>query len=252
MRKRLLLVVLLLFAAAGPACGAEDIREVIAAGPSWEGFTNRDGTGLYHEILRELFGLYGIRVVRRYVPSERAYDLVREGRADFMTCHDRVDPPLVLARHPMFENAFHVFFAKARFPDWRGPESMRGATVVWRIGYYDPGNFGVRFRVREVKSGTSALGMVVLGRADFYVDDVNFIRDSLARTALRFDPGDFRIEPAGSRQYRPVFAMSERGRRIMELYDRGMETLYRNGALQRIYARWGQPLPHFSFAGGDQ
>lgn len=241
--------------AATSATGAADaagIKEVVAVGPSWEGFTNRDGTGLYHEILNAVFALYNIKVVRQYVPSERGYDLVREGRADFMTCHDFVFPPLVLAKNPMYENAFHVFFSKARFPDWQGQESMRDSIVVWRIGYYDIRNFDVPFNVREVKSGAAALGMVVLGRADFYVDDESFIRDSITKTTLLFDPAEFVNKPVGSRQYKPVFAMSERGARIMDLYDRGMEELYRRGELQRIFAKWGQPLPQYEFATASQ
>ncbi|MGE4292050.1 MAG: substrate-binding periplasmic protein [Desulfovibrio sp.] len=244
---------ILLFWSVFPAwAGAEGlddgITEVIAVGPSWKGFTNRDGTGLYHEILNSVFALYGIKVVRQYVPSEQAYDLVREGRADFMTCHDHVEPPLVLAKHAMYENWFHVFFSKGRFPDWRGMPSMRGSIVAWRAGYYGLRNFDVPIHAEEVESGAVALDMVVLGRADFYVDDESFIRDSMSKSALRFGPEEFRIEPVGRRQYRPVFAMSKRGVRIMELYDRGMEELYRNGALQRIFARWGQPLPYYEFA----
>ncbi|WP_081650498.1 substrate-binding periplasmic protein [Paucidesulfovibrio longus] len=244
------LAALLILACATPTwAGADGIDEVVVVGPSWEGFTNRDGTGLYHEILGKLFALYGIKVVRQYVPSERAYDLVREGRADFMTCHDRVEPPLVLAKNAMYENQFHVFFSRVRFPDWKGQQSMLGSTVVWRIGYYDIRNFQVPFRVKEVKSGAAALGMVVLGRADFYVDDESFIRDSLSKTTLQFDMSEFRIEPVGSRQYMPVFAISERGAKVMDLYDRGMRRLYESGELQRIFAKWNQPLPHYDFAG---
>lgn len=225
------------------------IREVIVAGPSWEGFTGRDGIGLYHDILNTLFALYDIRVIRQYMPSERAYDLVRDGRADFMTCHDHVQPPLVLARHAMFENQFHVFFSKSRFPDWQGQESMRDSIVAWRIGYYDSHNFDVPVHVKEVKTGVSALGMVVLGRADFYVDDAGFIRDSMSKTTLIYDPDEYGIEAVGRRQYRPVFAMTERGAKVMDLYERGMEELWRRGDLQRIFAKWGHPLPHYDFSG---
>jgi len=221
------------------------ITEVVAAGPSWETFTNRDGTGLYHELLREAFGLYGITVKRLYVPSERAYSLVREGQADFMTCHDKPVRSLIMARHPMYANKFHVFFRKAAHPGFAGPESLEGAKVVVRIGYYDQSNFPVPVRLKEVTTGESALGMVILGRADFYVDDINFIHQSIAAATLEFDPDDFAVEPAGQRSYHPLFSDSERGRKVMELYDRAMERLWRQGALQPIFRRWNHPVPDY-------
>ncbi|MEF2145715.1 MAG: ABC transporter substrate-binding protein [Desulfovibrionaceae bacterium] len=243
---RVLFVVLAVLFAFAPL-QAEEINTVIAAGPSWQGFTNKDGTGLYHELLNEVFGLYGIQVLRTYAPSERAYDLVREGRADLMTCHDVAVPPLVQARHPMFENEFHAFFRKDRFPDWKGVEDMRDRVVVCRIGYYNEKNFSVPIRMRGLKTGVAALGMVVLGRADFYVDDESFIQDSLAHTDLQVQMDKFRIENVGRRSYWPLFAANAHGRRIMELYDQGMEELYRRGELQRIFAKWGHELPHYSF-----
>lgn len=222
-----------------------EITEVVAVGPSWDTLTNRDGTGLYHDILKRVFGLYGIEVKRAYVPSERAYDLVRNGKADFMTCHDRVEPPLRLARHPMFEGTYFVFFKKSRVGFWRGDDTLRGKTVAWRIGYYDKENFPVDIVPKEVKTGPSALGMVVLDRVDFYVDDMSFIRDTIKNATIEFDMDEYDIKPVGRRTYHPVFSSSERADKVMKLYDEGMETLYRSGELPMIFRKWGYSMPHY-------
>lgn len=247
------LVAWLVLAAHAPAVAGDPaplpdpggITEVTAAGPSWETFTNRDGTGLYHELLREVFGLYGITVNRVYVPSERAYSLVREGRADFMTCHDKPVRSLIMARHPMYANTFHAFFRKAAHPGFSGPGDLEHARVVVRIGYYDQSNFPVPVRLKEVTTGESALGMVILGREDYYVDDANFIRQSIAAATLDFNRDEFAIEPVGRRSYHPLFADSERGRTVRDLYDRGMERLRREGRLEPIFSRWHYPLPEY-------
>ncbi|MBU1611604.1 MAG: transporter substrate-binding domain-containing protein [Proteobacteria bacterium] len=217
----------------------------MAVGPSWESLTNRDGTGLYHEILNEVFALYDIKVRREYVPSERAYDLVRDGRADFMTCHDLVSKPLVLARHPMFEGTYFVFFKKANIGTWKGDETLIDRTVAWRIGYYDQRNFPVRVEPKEVKTGEAALSMVILDRVDFYVDDMSFIETSIKNSTISFVPEEYDTKPVGRRTYHPVFSDSERGRTVMKLYDEGMETLYRNGELTKIFSRWGYAMPHY-------
>lgn len=228
---------------------ADNISEVIVVGPSWDRFTNTDGTGLYHEILNEVFGLYGIRVIRQYVPSERAYDLVRSGRADMMTCHDVAVPPLQLAKYPMYAGAYHVFFSKHNVGEWKGVESMRDQSVVWRLGYYSPANFPVPIKPREVKTGQSAMGMVLLGRADFYVDDISFIHDSIQQNKISYDENEYDIKEAGYRTYHPVLLVSERGNAVKALYDKGMEQLIRSGKIQAIFEKWGFPLPPYSLEG---
>lgn len=227
------------------ASQGQDVQEVVVAGPSWEGFTNRDGTGLYHEILNEVFGLYGIRVKRVYVPSERALQLVKEGTADFQTCYDAVEEPFILAKHPMYANQFHVFFNKEAVGPWQGVESLRDKRVACRIGYYTEDNFSVPVKLHPVKTGVAALNMVILGRMDFYVDDRNFIEISLKENTIPIDMADFDIQPAGSRAYYPVFYPSERGLRIKALYEQGMERLFREGRLQPIFERWGHPVPAY-------
>jgi ABC-type amino acid transport substrate-binding protein len=233
----------LLFPCAG---NAANIDKVIVVGPSWEKFTNLDGTGLYHEILNEVFGLYGINVIREYVPSERAYDLVRAGRADMMTCHDVARDPLQLAKYPMFAGPYHVFFNKKRIGEWKGEETLRDRTLVWRIGYYSPANFPVHLEYKEVKTGGSALGMVLLGRVDFYVDDLSFIETSIKENKIPFDMADYDIRVAGYRTYHPVLLQSQRGNQVKALYDQGMERLIRNGRLREIFAKWGFEYPPYT------
>ena len=224
---------------------AGGISEVVAVGPSWDSFTNKDGTGLYHEILNKVFGLYGITVRREYVPSERGLQLIANGEADFHTCYDKVAPPFVLARIPMYENTFSVFFHKERIGPWKGLETLRGRTVACRIGYYTEDNFDVPVLLHPVKTGGAALGMVVLGRMDFYVDDRKLIEESMRDAPVEFDLTEYDIREAGRRAYFPVFADSERGAGILELYEAGMRRLHETGELKPIFEKWGHPYPQY-------
>jgi hypothetical protein len=235
-------------AADAQAALRKDIGQVVVAGPSWETFTNPDGTGLYHETLNALFGRHGIPVARRYMPSERARLLVTQGQVDMQTCYgfETIAPPLLLPRHPMYEGRYAVFFSRSAVPDWRGVESMRGRTVAWRLGYYNDKSLPVPVRPIEVKSGESALNMVLLGRADFYLEDTNLLDASLRRTAMPFDPAAYRIEPVGERRYYPVFNDSPRGRRLLRLYDEGMARMARSGELRRIFKKWGHRYPDYA------
>ncbi|WP_187170391.1 substrate-binding periplasmic protein [Salidesulfovibrio onnuriiensis] len=233
----------------GGICNAEEekVTSVLAVGPSWDKFTNEDGTGLYHEILNKVFGLYGIEVKREYMPSIRAYKLVAGGDADMMTCKAySVDKPLALARYPMFVNHYHVFFNKDRIGPWHGRKSLNNKFLVWRVSYYLPSEFqDVDIQFRELTSGQQALGMILLGRADFYVDDINFIEDSINKNRIPFDPTRYDIQTVGTRSYHPVFNTSERGREIMKLYDEGVRKLHKTGELKPIFEKWGFEYPDY-------
>jgi len=240
----LITTTLLLFLAL-PAQAQEAITEIRTVSPAWDTFTNEDGTGLYFDILNELFtGLYGIKVRHDFVPSLRATYLVAQNEADIMTCKARVDKPLVMAKYPMYENAYYVFFNKQNIGQWKGRESLSGRSVVWRISYYDERYIPKDMVTKEVKDGVSALGMVVLGRMDFYLDDKTLINESISKSKLQYNKDDFRIEPVGFRSYHPVFNRSERGQQLMALYDKGMETLQAKGILERLLKKWGHPVLH--------
>lgn len=228
-----------------PALASEPIRTVIGAGPAWEGFTRKDGVGLYHEILKEAFGLYDIRVEHIYAPSERAYELVRQGEADFMLANDTEIRGLKPSTYPLYENKFHAFYRKNTVKQWKGARSLVGRQLVWRYGYYKPANFPPGIRYTELLTGEACLGMVVLGRADFYIDDILLMRQSIERTKTPFDMDSFEIRPVGHRAYYPLFSTSERAKRVRSLYEKAMATLRRRGRLSAIFRKWGHALPHF-------
>ena len=217
---------------------------VVSAGPSWETFTNRDGTGLYHEILDAVFALYGVEVRHEYVPSERADELVRLGWADMMICDDRAKPPLRLARYPLYVNDYHVLFNRKRIGPWKGAESLRGREVAVQKGFYHDWDFPVPVRIREMASGVKCLEMVLLGRSDFYADDMAFINDSIRREP-GFDADAHDIRKAGRRSYHPMLNTTPRGDRVAGMYDDGMRALHERGELKPIYEKWGRTYPDF-------
>ena len=240
-----LLYILLILALQPTSVYADELREIVSAGPAWDSFTNRDGSGLYHEVLREVFSLFGVSLRHEYVPTDRGDELVRAGLGDIMTCDDRAQPPLVPGRYPMYTNDFHVFFNKSRITDWNGPESLRDKEVASQMAYYHDWDFPVPVRIRQMPSGVKCLEMVLLGRSDFYVDDIAFINTSIKDSDLSFDRKDYDIRRAGTRSYYPLFNKSPRGKKIKQMYEAGMMILHKAGRLKPIYDKWGHNYPDF-------
>lgn len=224
---------------------AEDQRTIITVGPSWEGFTNEDGHGLYHDIIRLVFT--GYKVKHLYVPAVQANSMVSIGRADIKMCETKWIESLVLAGIPMYENDFYALFLHERVGPWQGNLSLRDKKFVWREGYYSSLDFSVPVDSIEVRGGESALKMVVHGRADFYIDDLHLIRESFENAGEKFDPERFGMEKVGTRKYFPVFANTPRGAKLLKHYEQEMERLYNNGSLRKIYDQWGFRMPSFQF-----
>ncbi len=236
------LVVTLLSASAH----GEDFVEAYTAGPEWETFTNSDGTGLYHEVIREIFSLYGISVKHEYVPTNRGDELVLLGQADMMTCDDRAtSEQLRLSRYPLYVNKYYAFFNKAAVGPWSGVETLRDRTVACQLGYYHEWDFSVPVDLRDLPSGVKCLQMVLLGRSDFYVDDMLFIEDSIKRSGLSFNRLEYDTQEVGTRSYHPVFNKTERGRAVMKLFDEGIMVLHKAGKLKPFYDKWGHDYPDF-------
>lgn len=239
------LIVALLTMSLFSAANAVEISEVVSTSPSWNTFTNKDGTGLYHEILREVFGLYGVSVRHEYSKSSRSEEMVALGLADMMTCDDKASPAIVMGKYPMYESSYYVFFNKARIGPWRGAESMRDKEILSQPSYYAQANFPVPVSIREVPTGAQALGMVLLGRSDFYVDDMTLIKQSMDENTIDYRKDQFDIKEAGRRSYHPLFNTTDRGRAIRKMYEEGMDKLHKAGKLKPIFDKWGHPYPDF-------
>ena len=227
-----------------PCLADETITEVISTSPSWDKFTNRNGTGLYHEVLSEVFGLYGVKVRHEYGTSERAEELVMTQEADFMTCDDRAKPPLVLAKHPLYINDFYVFYKTSHFTPWKGVETIRDHEVLSQAGFYFQDNFPVPVKLKYVISGGQAVDMISMDRSDFYVDDLTLIKQSLADAKEPLNMSQYSFQVVGRRSYYPMFKNTPRGLKVMEMYDQGMETLHKQGRLRKHYEKWGFQYPY--------
>ncbi|WP_041720298.1 substrate-binding periplasmic protein [Pseudodesulfovibrio piezophilus] len=239
------------FALLFSTASAGEIRAVISTSPAWESFTNRDGTGLYHEILREVFNLYDVPVRHIYSKSIRSIALLESGQADVMTCSGTETPALVTARYPLYQSMFYVFFKKKRIGTWHGLETLWGKEILSQATYYTEKDFPVPVRIKMVIDGIQALGMILMDRSDFYVDDMILIKQSMAGTMIPFAMNDYAIEPAGTRSYYPLFSNSDRGRTLCSMFEEGLLRLHRTGKLKPIFDRWFREYPDYDGLSGS-
>jgi len=221
---------------------ADEPKTLVIAGPSWDNFTNRDGSGLYHDLIREIFAGYAIQHI--YVPTIQANMMIANGRADIKMCDTKEIESLVLAQQAMYENDFYALYVRKN--QQSGEQiSIKDKRLVWRAGYYSQLDFPFPVTFTEVRSGASALEMVIYNRADFYIEDLALIKESFAELGVKFDPQRFGLEVVGTRKYFPVFANSQRGKILRTHYEQEIKRLLKEGKLQYIYERYGFHAPTY-------
>jgi len=221
---------------------AEESKELVLAGPAWDGFTNEDGSGLYHDLIKEIFADYSIRHI--YVPTVQANTMVANGRADIKMCETKEIESLVLAKQPMYENDFYALYLIANQQADK-PLKIANKRLVWRTGYYSQQDFSVPITFTEVRNGQSALEMIIYGRADFYIDDLALIKQSFTDLGKEYDPHIFGLEIVGTRKYYPVFANTPRGDTLRTHYETQIRQLLEEGKLQHIYEQYGFRAPNY-------
>lgn len=94
-------------------------------------------------------------------------------------------------------------------------------------------------------TGAQAASMVLLERADFYIDDQALIEQSLDENGFAFREEKFAMKKVAKRSYYPLFNTTERGQKVREMYESGIRRLHKAGKLRPIYKKWGYSYPDF-------
>ncbi len=233
------LTALLLLCLAGSALG--EIKAIRIATPSWEGQTNRDGTGLFFEIVRKVYEPAGIKMEHKIVPWKRAEKMVISSRADAMLCVASQNIGNQLApKYPMYVDYTACVFKKNEIKEWKGLETLNGKTTVWLRGY----DFHKNPHMKEVKlkkwyeidGCDQAWSMMGKTRADVYIDA--FVVIQSYTKANKIDMSSYQMETLWGENMYMAFANSERSKKLIEVYDKRIIELLRSGELKRLFEKW--------------
>lgn len=234
---------------------AEEVRSVIIAAPSahddrplWP-VLSFDGSQLYDRVYAKVFGLSGIRVELKPVPEKRALMMVREGQADFFPgekANLKFEGYAYVAGSyaVWYSEGFAAIFKKSVLSDWNGPLSLKGLKIVHcgnsslmtaLAGYHEVLAEEIA-GAYELSQPGQALKMLIFDRVDVYIDTLELVGTvAIPANQDNFNSGEYQIELLGRQKFYPLFQNSSRGRKLAQLFDRGMEELARSGELHTLY-----------------
>lgn len=206
----------------------------------WIGHTNRDGTGLAWDIMRQVFEPAGVQVSFRIMPYTRSIGLVQRGEADAWlgSYRDEIGEQVVYPHWPYDADRIAALGLDSKpVPTLASLGRFR---LAWMRGYdYQQYLSGLQ-HYQEIERRSGILGMLERDHADFYIDADTEITDLLAGSATA---AHYRVTPLTRLPLYAGFADSPRGRALAALFDRRMSELVHSGALRPLFQRWQQPYP---------
>ena len=217
-----------------PAYAADTIR---ISSEYWADATNRDGSGLYWDIVRAVYEPAGIDVERRIVPYARSIrEVMATGKADAWVASymDEVDGALYPEWHFDADYVAAVYDPE-RVSEVNGESSLRGRRVAWMRGYAYDDYLSVPVDETLVDDREGGLRMVEEGRIAFFIDAQVEVDAALEATGL----GDV-LDSATVLQL-PLylgFDDTDRGRELRAIWDRRFPQLLKDGTISRLYRKW--------------
>jgi len=215
--------------------------------PFWENFTNKDGTGLYFEIVREVYEPAGIRMKFRIVPWKRAKKLIYGAKADALLGEYR-EAEFLMPRYPLYVEKTDAVYKKDALPGWEGPKSFVGKRLIWLRGYDYHETLAEELDIKQIKwdevdTHAQAWGMIDEGRADFYMDAAVDIQQYIRKNAVKTD--QYEIRNVYTNNVYMEFAKTPRSGELIKIYDQRIPELLKNGRLKQIYEKWDMEFPDF-------
>ncbi|MEX5509969.1 substrate-binding periplasmic protein [Pseudomonas paralactis] len=213
--------------------------KIVLASEEWNDYTNKDGSGLAWDLLREVFEPAGVTLQTRSVPYTRSVGLAQRGEVDGCVGTYRDEVSAVLYPRWNFD-ADHIYALGLATAPTPTLATLGNYRLAWVRGYKYEGYLPHVQRYNQIERRSGILPMLQHGRADFYIDALTEAKYVLSQSP---DPTQFKLTHIAELPLYVAFADTERGRTLMAVYDQRLASLIKTGELKAIFDRWKQPYP---------
>ena len=213
--------------------------KITLASEEWNDYTNKDGSGLAWDVLRQVFEPAGITLQTRSEPYTRSVGLAQRGEVDGWVGSYRDEASGVLYPYWHFDSD-HIYALGLATTPTPSLATLGNYRLAWVRGYKYEEYLPNLHHFNQIERRDGILPMLQHARADFYIDSLTEARYVLGQA---HDPSQFRLTPIAELPLYIGFADTERGRALMAVYDQRMTALVKSGELKPIFEHWKQPYP---------
>ena len=211
--------------------------EFIFASEERSNATNRDGTGLYWDIFRAVYGSEGIKTKIITKSSNGSVSLVKRHKADAAVGINAVRiRGTVLSRYPFVKDYVLVLFKKNKFSQWDGQRTLKNKKVAWLKGHAYDERLEVPVIKREFYTREAILRRLDRGEVDFFMDTRNDLESVLNKGII--DVTRYTVETVLELERYLVFANNNKGKKLKKIFDFRFPALVKAGEIERLYEKW--------------
>ena len=217
----------------------KNIKSISVVAPEWKGYTHKDGSGLYWDIIRAIYEPIGIKVKTRIVPWNRAIKMVSKYRTynAIVGEYDDTEEPVIFPKYPI-DVEFMVLLSKNSFGAvWEDMSSLSNKKVAWFKDYELIVESKRDFELFEFRTIEEGIEMLKSGQVDFIINDRDSTEQAMLKNKLVSNDYTINKMPFGKNIF-TAFSDNILSREFINIYNRRIPKLVANGQLASIYEKW--------------
>ena len=149
----------------------EKITEFNVVSDEWETCTEKDGSGMYFDLMRAIYEPLGIKVEFKLMPYARTVFTVKEKKADAFTASYLNEQEWAVYPKNWFDlDIVLAIFPKGKYKEFKGQSSLEGKKVAWLREFTLDKYLKVKVEHREVNNRQSGFALLDAGKIDFWID----------------------------------------------------------------------------------
>ncbi len=232
---------------------AEDIAATIKrktltfAAPMWDGYTHKDGSGLYWEILNEVYAPLGFKLRLKNLPWNRSMKLMTEYRAVDGVPGEGLNSDyenLTFSKYPLEPEYLAIAYQEGMVKSFDQWPDLTGKVVGMRKGYklIPEGEKYGDFEVKEFINMKKGMALLEIGDIDVLVDELAEIAAVAEREEIDLEQFEVTEFVTGDYYYM-VYGDGHMSRPLADIFNARIEALAKKGRLQALYDEWEVDMP---------
>jgi polar amino acid transport system substrate-binding protein len=232
-------ILVLLFAAlSAVSIQGQSIASIDVASDEWADCTQKDGTGLYFDVLRMVYADVGAKLNIKIVPFATSVQLLEGGKTDINVGDYLGDVANGLyPKYPIDYDDLTVMMPASKAAGFKGEPSLKDKKVAWIVDYGYEKYLGVPVSLTETADRESGIKMLKDGKVDYYIETKSTIEPALKDMGI--SRKDFALSTLKWIRLYVCFAKSDKGAQLQAIWDKRIPELLKTGELKKAFAKWG-------------
>lgn len=213
---------------------SNNIKEVVFLSEEIDDLANKDGSGLYFDIVRKIYEPLNIKVVVKTYPYNRCVLLVKQKKADaWLGSYIDEEDFALYPKYYFDEDDVTAMYKKDKFPIFEGIKSLEGKNVGWLREYGYEEYIDIDIIKHERNNRKAILYSLEADRFDVYLDANYDMEEAIKK--YKIDVSKYSFYELLSLKLYPAFSKDDRGEKLKIMWDKRFKEVLEDGSLRELF-----------------